>query len=132
MKARILLLVPVAAVLLGGCGGPPAGTLVVDQKGDRPAQSAWYLRIETMKAKVVKEAAFPGGDISFEHELPVGRYRVISWSRPCTSDCPSSGERGLGPLKDVCGAPIEVSESVPVQATVEINTSGGCSVTTQR
>lgn len=139
---RLLLLVPVAAALLGGCGGsPPAqpdtaaaaaegnnGTLVVQQDGRRPQHTAWYVRIETTKATTVTEAAYPVDDIALTKQLPAGQYRVISWHRPCSSECPTSGERGLGPLTEVCGAKVAVNAGARVTATVRITADGACEV----
>ncbi len=131
---RAFLLVPVAAVLLGGCGGsPPAeqqhtGTVEVKQQGTPPQRTAWYLRIEDMEAKPVTEHAYPNAAIALTQQLSAGDYRVISWNRPCADTCPSSGENGLGPLSEVCGAPIKVTEGVRVSATVVIESEGSCSV----
>jgi hypothetical protein len=128
------LLVPVAAALLGGCGGSPAdqpsGTLEVGQEGTAPARTAWYLRIETTDADPVTEHAYPTPPITLTRQLAVGTYRVISWNRPCTDNCPSSGENGLGPLSQVCGAPVTITQGNRVSATVVINTDGTCSVRT--
>jgi hypothetical protein len=126
------ILVPVAAVLLGGCGGSPAdqptGTLDVGQEGTAPARTAWYLRIETTNAEPVTEHAYPNGTITLTQQLATGDYRVISWNRPCAEVCPSTGENGLGPLSEVCGAPVTIVEGARVSATVVINADGGCSV----
>lgn len=141
---RFLLLVPVAVALVGGCGGqPPAerdaaqqvaaadsngGTLIVEQDGRRPQHTAWYVRIETTAATTVREAAFPVADIALTEQLPAGQYRVISWHRPCSGPCPSSGERGLGPLAEVCGTKVTLKADTRVTATVRIAADGRCSV----
>jgi len=125
--------VPLAAVLLGGCGGSPAadqptGTVVVGQDGTPPPHTAWYVRIETMDAKPVTEHAYPNAGIALTQQVSPGDYRVISWNRPCTDTCPNSGENGLGPLSEVCGAPVSVTQDNRVSATVVINADGTCSV----
>lgn len=129
---RTILVVPVAAALLGGCGGSPAdqptGTLDVGQEGTAPARTAWYVRIETMDAKPVTEHAYPNAPITLTQQLSTGSYRVISWNRPCADACPSSGEHGLGPLSEVCGAPVNVTQGTRVSATVVIGSEGTCSV----
>lgn len=139
-----IVLVSAAAALLSGCGGAsqadnqpaapaPAGsrdtaTIVVSQDGATPPLTAWYVRIETPAAKSVTEASYPNAPISMTREVPAGTYRVISWSRPCSDRCPDSGEAGLGPMRDVCGAPVTVSPGARVSTAVEIHTDGTCSV----
>ncbi|GLZ27846.1 hypothetical protein Lesp02_00360 [Lentzea sp. NBRC 105346] len=137
---RLLIAVPVAAVLLGGCGGSPStvesaatpsssdGTIVVAQEGSAPARTQWYVRIETTKAESVTEAAYPNAPIALTKQLPAGQYRVISWHRTCSGACPASGEDGLGPLEEVCGAATTVTPGGRVAATVVIDAEGGCSV----
>lgn len=143
---RFFLLVPVVAALIGGCGGsPPAtpaagltqtaaegdsGTLVVEQDGRRPRLTAWYVRIETAGAATVAEAAYPRDAIALTKQLPAGKYRVISWHRPCSDSCPASGETGLGPLQQVCGAKVDVTGGARVTATVRIAAGGTCSIGT--
>lgn len=126
------ILVPAAAVLLGGCGGSPAnqptGTLDVGQEGTAPARTAWYVRIETTDAKPVTEHAYPNAPITLTQQLAVGDYRVVSWNRPCSDVCPSTGEDGLGPLSQVCGGPVTVTQGARVSATVVIGSDGTCSV----
>lgn len=142
---RLFLLVPVAAALIGGCGGPPptepeapapicqaaddsTGTLVVDQAGVRPGRTAWYVRIETTAAKTVHESAYPTDDIALTTQLPTGQYRVIGWHRPCAEGCPPTGEQGLGPLGEVCGAKVSIKPGARVTATVRIGSNGTCSI----
>jgi hypothetical protein len=135
---RVLLAVPVAAVLLGGCGGSPStaeqqvssseGTIVVAQEGTTPAGTQWYVRIETTKSEPVTESAYPNAPIALTKQLSAGQYRVISWHRACTNTCPTTGEEGLGPLEDVCGAATTVAAGNRVTATVAIEAEGGCSV----
>lgn len=131
-RARIL--VPVVAALLGGCGGSPAatdqstGTLDVGQEGEPPARTAWYVRIETTKAEPVTEHAYPNSPITLSRKLSAGDYRVISWNRACSGTCPSTGEKGLGPLSQVCGAQVTITRGTRVSATVVIAPDGTCSV----
>ena len=129
---RFRILVPVAAVLLSGCGGSPTaaptGTLDVGQEGTAPAHTAWYVRIETTDAEPVTEHTYPKPPINLTQQLDAGDYRVVSWNRPCADVCPSSGEKGLGPLSQVCGAPVTVAEGTRVSAMVVIGTDGTCSV----
>lgn len=129
---RTRILVPAAAVLLSGCGGAPAdqptGTLDVAQEGTAPARTAWYLRIETRQADPVTEHAYPNTPITLTRQLTTGDYRVVSWNRPCTDTCPTTGENGLGPLSEVCGAPVTITEGTRVSATVIVNADGSCTV----
>ncbi|MGH3712646.1 MAG: hypothetical protein ACRDT4_04185 [Micromonosporaceae bacterium] len=133
----------VAAVLLilGGCGGAasdgradaedradaPTATLTVGQSGTTAPQTVWYVRVETTKAKSVAEKGVPGEEISLTVPLEPGTYRVISWWRKCQSVCPTSGEQGLGPLEQVCGAPVTVTERQKVSVTVTFE-ADNCSV----
>jgi hypothetical protein len=126
------MLVPVAALLLSGCGGSPAaaptGTLVVDHEGTPPPLTAWYVRVETMDAEPVTEHAYPNGPIALTEQLSAGKYRVISWNRPCTETCPKSGEQGLGPLSEVCGAPVTITNETRTAATVVLHADGTCTI----
>ena len=126
------MLVPVAALLLAGCGGSPAaqptGTLEVAHEGTQPPLTAWYVRIETMDADPVTEHAYPNGPIELTERLATGKYRVISWNRPCADACPTEGEQGLGPLSQVCGTPVTITDGTRTAATVVINQDGTCTV----
>ena len=139
-----------AALLLAGCGEPPApnsttagmasasvgmasasvvsaGRLVVGQKGTL-AHNVWYVRIESTKGARVSEQAFPSGSISVDSPLPQGDYRVVSWRRACDKTCPTTGEGGLGPLQDVCGAVVQISANQAARVEVAINPDGSCAV----
>ncbi|MEV6524509.1 hypothetical protein AB0M43_21355 [Longispora sp. NPDC051575] len=146
------LLVPVAALLiLAGCGGQPQpatktqttpspvrtsaapgtdapGTLSITQSGTTPANTIWYARVETPNGRSLAEASFNTGPITLDKSLPPGRYRAISWHRACTGTCPTSGEKGLGPLAEVCGAAVTVPAGGRVTATVVIGEAGTCTV----
>ncbi|MGH3714034.1 MAG: hypothetical protein ACRDT4_11325, partial [Micromonosporaceae bacterium] len=103
------------------------GTLTVGQSGTASTRTIWYVRIESMAAKPLVEKGFPGQPIALTQALEPGRYRVISWYRTCQSVCPTSGEQGLGPLEQVCGAQVTVAKGERVTATVKI-TADGCSI----
>ncbi|WP_412542951.1 hypothetical protein R8Z50_10855 [Longispora sp. K20-0274] len=148
----LALLVPVAVLLLAGCGGQPSathaaetsarpvpaattspgtdGTLEIGQDGAAPPNTLWYARIETPESKVVVESAYPAGPIALTKQLAAGRYRVIAWHRACTGACPTSGEKGLGPLEEVCGAVVTVTAAARVTARVVIDGDGACMVHT--
>lgn len=146
---RLLPLVSAAAVLLAGCGGQPQpvptpavakplspatavgepGTLIIGQQGTIPPRTAWYTRIETPTAVVVAETAHLTGPIALARALAAGRYRVIAWHRTCADTCPITGEQGLGPLEEICGALVEVKEKATLTATIAIDPVGACSVT---
>lgn len=143
---RSLLLVPVAAALIGGCGGPPpatgqepprqsqpvqadpVATVIVGQRGTAPKDTQWYVRIETDAGVRVTEADFGAGGIDLTKRLDPGDYRVISWHRRCTDSCPQSGEHGLGPLAEVCGVPVRIAKGDRINATVVIGPEGACTV----
>jgi len=137
---RLLLLVSAAAVLLAGCGGQPhahpstpattstTGTLVVSQQGDAPEHTLWYVRIENLHAEPLVEKSFPAGPIRLTKALRAGRYRVISWYRECSGTCPTTGEHGLGPLEQVCGAVAAIKAGAKVTARVTIGDKANCSV----
>ncbi|MGH3735073.1 MAG: hypothetical protein ACRDT6_05565 [Micromonosporaceae bacterium] len=148
MTARTLLAAAAVALLLGGCGGaaPDAGptgptggtspstpasgqgTLNVDQSGTAAPNTIWYVRIESMNAEPLTENGYPGQAIALSQQLDPGQYRVISWWRQCQSTCPTSGEQGLGPLEQVCGAVVTLAPGARVTATVVIGDDGGCTV----
>ncbi|WP_157630307.1 MULTISPECIES: hypothetical protein [Kribbella] len=86
------------------------------------------MRIEDTTAKPLLEQAYPGQPISVTRALPPGVYRVIVWHRPCTGDCPTTGEDGLGPLGQVCGAKLDLTSGAKLQATAQIKTDGGCAI----
>lgn len=141
--AHLLASAAAALLLLGGCGGAapsdagdPAGAtaapanggvLTVDQTGAAKPRTLWYVRIETLKAEPVFETAFPGRKISLTRRLKPGQYRVISWWRTCEGVCPTAGEKGLGPLENVCGAPVTIVSGRKAKATVSI-TADGCAI----
>jgi len=99
----------------------------VRQKGDL-GDNVWYVRIENSKGAIVTEEAFPSGSIYVDSPLPKGKYRVISWRRPCETTCPTTGESGLGPLADVCGALVHVSVDKSVRVEVAINPDETCQI----
>jgi hypothetical protein len=142
-----------AALLITGCGGSPQTTpppqatqasqptqsasalnaasqasLVVDQQGTRPARTLWSIRIEDTTAKAVAEQLFHADRITLSRKLPTGTYRIIVWSRPCDDTCPTSGEKGLGPLRDVCGGQVTVTTGQQTKATAVLANDGTCTV----
>lgn len=148
---RLLPLVPVAAVLIGGCGGSPPqtqahapaadaavaragsaaaseGTLVVGQRGSTAVPAKWFVRVESGTGAKVVERGFAGGAVELTRSLAVGEYRVIAWQRPCEAACPESGEKGLGPLREVCGTPVDIAAGARVPVTVVVGGEGSCSV----
>ena len=151
---RVPLALSVAAVLLtGGCGGgsrsaPPADQpataasasttaaapartaagIVVSQQGATPAKTLWYLRVEDMSAKPLLEKAFPNQPIALNQSFPAGGYRVVAWYRPCSGVCPTTGESGLGPLQQVCGAQLDLTAGRQAKAAAVINADGTCTI----
>jgi hypothetical protein len=105
-----------------------SGTLSITQEGSSPPLTEWYTRIENQDGQSLAENSYPTGQIAMTRQLPAGKYRVISWHRPCTGTCPSSGEHGLGPVGEVCGAPLEISAGATITATVLIDAEGACAV----
>jgi hypothetical protein len=53
---------------------------------------------------------------------------VISWYRKCSGTCPATGEHGLGPLEQVCGAVAAVKPGGKVTAWVMTSEQAACSV----
>ncbi|NUR29400.1 MAG: hypothetical protein HOV83_26735 [Catenulispora sp.] len=157
MKRLVLAATAAAVLLTSGCGGPhstpttargttptvsvtspPAGTtpasampaigtVRVIQQGATPARSVWSVRLEDMTAKPQLERSYPGKPIALVYSLPVGTYRVMAWSRPCEGRCPATGEAGLGPLGQVCGAQVEITVRREVKAAAVITPDGNCS-----
>lgn len=143
MSKRVLGLL-VAVGLLAGCGkqssvsqlpspaaptsGSVVGTLLITQQGAAPAKTVWYARIETMNAEPVAQAGFPAGPIALTRDLPAGKYRAMSWHRACSATCPASGEEGLGPLQEVCGAPVTLNAGARITLTVVIDPEGTCTI----
>ncbi len=137
---RVLLTGFAATVLLAGCGEsagsattatrtlPVPGTLAVSQGGTSPARTLWYLRIESMAAEPLFERNYPGQPIAQSRLLEPGEYRVIAWHRRCSGTCPSSGEAGLGPLEQVCGAKITIAPRTRTAVTVAIDNQGACAM----
>jgi hypothetical protein len=107
---------------------PVPGTLAVSQAGTQPALTLWYLRIESMAAEPLFERTYPGRAIAQSRLLEPGDYRVIAWHRNCSDTCPSTGEAGLGPLEQVCGAKITITPRARTGVTVAIDNQGGCAV----
>jgi hypothetical protein len=105
-----------------------SGNLVVSQQGNTPAKTLWYLRVEDMTAKPLLEQAFPNQRIALDRAFPVGRYRVMVWYRTCGGSCPTTGESGLGPLQQICGAQLDLTAGRQVKATALINPDVTCTV----
>lgn len=74
------------------------------------------------------EKSFPTGPLRLTKSLRPGRYRVISWYRKCSGTCPATGEHGLGPLEQVCGAVAAVKPGGKVTAWVMTSEQAACSV----
>jgi len=110
---------------------PQRGTINVTQRGAAAPKTMWFVRIESPDSKPLAEAGFPDRPVSFSRDLPTGQYRVIAWQRPCGGPCQAAGEKGLGPLDDVCGAVVSVTSGRPVNAVVQISTDGGCTIATR-
>jgi len=103
------------------------GRLLVAEKGTL-GQNVWYVRIEDANGATVMEQAFPAGAISLDRRLPQGDYRVLSWSRGCSGTCPASGEKGLRPLGDVCGAVVRISTGQTTRLEMAIKPDASCAI----
>lgn len=85
-----------------------------------------------MAAKPLLEKAYPGRRIALSQPLPAGPYRLLVWNRPCAGACPTSGEKGLGPLQDVCGAQLKMPSGRQLKVSAAIGADGTCSVKVNR
>ena len=137
--------------LISGCGQPPgqpsdasaptssgpvtrspaaataSGTLSIAQQGADNAD-VWFVRIERPDASTVFETAYPSGQLALTTQLAPGRYRVLSWRRPCAGPCATGSEQGLAPLQDVCGAQVTITADATVRRTVLVNPDGSCAL----
>lgn len=125
-----------AAVLLAACGdadttGGSTGVLVVTEiLPARPVYtegSIAYLRLEqadgklVMEDRPVTEVLEPRGGRLLRRRLPGGRYRVISYQRPCQGNCSH-----LEPPTDRCETVVQVRAGRTVQTTVVLGQRDGC------
>ena len=105
------------------------GRLVVSQSGPLP-HHVWTVRVERADASTAVEQAFREAPISVDTRLPKGDYRVVSWSRACNGACPTSGEKGLGPLGNVCGKLVRVTGGEATRVRVAVSPDGSCAIST--
>lgn len=103
------------------------GRLLVSQSGSLP-RNVLTVRVEKADASTAVEQAFREAPISVDTQLPQGDYRVVSWSRACNGACPPSGEKGLGPLENVCGGLVRVNSGETVRVRVAVSPDGSCAI----
>lgn len=99
----------------------------MSQSGSLP-RNVWTVRVEKANAGTALEEAFREVPISVDTQLPEGDYRVVSWSRACDGACPTSGEKGLGPLGNVCGELVRVNSGEIVRVRVAVSPDGSCAI----
>lgn len=82
------------------------------------------------------------GDLAFEQvftgegppvldvELAAGRYRLVSFQRPCEASCPGGATPGgaLDPPTDRCEATFESTPGATVVATISVTPGQGCAI----
>lgn len=103
------------------------GRLLVSQSGSLP-RNVWTVRIEKADASTALERGFREAPISLDTLLAEGDYRVVSWSRSCNGACPASGDKGLGPLGNVCGELVRVNSGEIVRVRVAVSPDGSCAI----
>ena len=88
-----------------------------------------YLRIEDHTGEVVLERQYRrGSDVRLVARLHSGRYRVISWQRPCEGACPGKGHghARLDAPTDICGTKIKVVPNQLLTVIVRLKPGVGC------
>lgn len=135
---RRLIVAATAAALLGGCGDQsrlekrPSHLVVRETHPATPRYiegSLSFLRVEKTGGEVVIDGPVTDGrNVSkkkplFDRELEAGRYRLVSYQRPCQGNC----ER-LDPPTDRCEATFRLEAGVPSAVTVVLRQEGGCTV----
>ena len=88
-----------------------------------------YLRIEDHTGRVVLERQYRrDSDVRLATRLHSGRYRVISWQRPCEGAYPGKGHghARLGAPTDICGTKIKVVANQLLTVSVRLKPRLGC------
>ncbi len=132
-----------AAVLRSGNGDERAaktsvdtqrGVLVVDQgrgscfftEGAFP-----YVKLESADGNVVVERLARDTRCVLpllRLQVEAGRYRLVSYQRPCEGSCPRRGARGLDPPTPQCAATVEIRPEQTLTALVRPLGGRGCRI----
>jgi hypothetical protein len=64
------------------------------------------------------------GDAILRRQLVPGRYRLVSWQRPCDGNCDY-----LDPPRDRCAATLTLKSGRRLTVTVVLHQHGGCTLT---
>ncbi len=130
--------------IVAGCGGSQngrerpeeTGRIVITEELPRRAiyqeGSIGYLRVaEADSGRVVfaDRVSGPGvrqrrDGILFGERTPAGRYRVVSWQRPCNGNCGA-----LGAESDRCEVVVDVGAGETARRLVKLDRRGGCTFT---
>ncbi len=130
--------------IVAGCGGSKTarerseepGRIVITEELPRRTiyhhGSIGYLRVaeaDSGRAVFTGRVSGPGvrqrrdGSL-FDEQLPAGRYRVVSWQRPCNGNCGA-----LAAESDRCEVVGDVGAGETDSRLVKLNRRGGCTFT---
>ncbi|MDT9691892.1 hypothetical protein Q5762_26880 [Streptomyces sp. P9(2023)] len=101
----------------GDSAGPAGSLELTSEGGAGPAASLRYVRVETLQGKTVVEKEFRS-PVNFTHSPAAGSYRVMTWRRDCTGNCPTQGEKGLSDPVDICGAKAQIRADAPTRMKI--------------
>jgi hypothetical protein len=115
-----------AALAAGASAGPPKANLHVTQTlvGTQLyiEGSIGYVRIRNAPGRMIAAKTFRTAR-RLDFALPPGRYRLISFQRPCDGNCSY-----LDPPTDRCARPFQVRRRGSVDATVLLSPGAGCRI----
>ena len=85
--------------------------------------SIGYIRIKSPAGRRVAQKTFSGATKQLRFTLAPGRYRVVSFQRPCDGNCSL-----LDPPTDRCSTAVQIRAGATVSATVVVTPGQGCRI----
>jgi hypothetical protein len=110
----------------------PAGTLraAVTEPATRADLAVRFLLIEDSTGKKILERSYREAPAELAEPLPVGRYRIVSWTRECGGSCSGVTDDKLSPPAKICGTRVEVTENVVTTVTINAPVDTDCAMST--
>jgi hypothetical protein len=98
---------------------------LVDARGGTYTEgSVSHLRLEDPRGRVVFERRYEHRPrVSLGRRLPIGRYRLTSYQRPCQGNCDL-----LDPPTDACSARFRLRDGQRLVARIGVKPFAGCSI----
>jgi hypothetical protein len=109
----------------------PTGTLaaVVKEPPTRAQTEVRLLRIEDLAGKEIVEHRYGVEPAELSEQLPVGRYRLISWVQDCNGACAGIPDDKLAAPTRICGVKVDVNENNVTKVAVDAPPDADCAMT---